>query len=115
MADLFGDRGEHHGGRLALRNERGYVPESSLLIRDRPQLLASLCVRDRGGHEFGEPLEPFLGFGWWWLLARRYDGNETPQLALDGDRYTHGGTDADLTAASPEWSLYRSTRAGRLV
>ena len=86
-ADFVRHRGKDVGRRRPRRDQHGHPTQGGLLIRDRTQLLACLSIRDRGGHEFGEPRETFLGSGWWWLLARRYDGNEAPQLALDGDRH----------------------------
>jgi hypothetical protein len=55
-----------------------------LLLGQEGSRLPGLRVRDRGGDELGELLEPALGVGL--ELVTRIDGDRTPETAVDDDR-----------------------------
>jgi hypothetical protein len=105
LADLVGDRFEDRVRRLAACDERGYAPKGGLLLDQRVQVLARLCVGDCGRDELCERGQALLGPLGKPVFARGGHDHHAPQAPLDADRHADRGAHAGRTRRRRERSL----------
>ena len=96
VPELFGDGGEHLLRRRPVGDQRGDPAQRYLLVGVAAQVHAGLRVGDRGADQLGEAGQPRLGVRQQPLPARRPDGHDAPQLAVDGDRRADRRPEAPL-------------------